>query len=146
MAFKEGEKERIRKAVQTYLSKKKKKNNSMTPEDFYRKKEASWIKALRNKVSTENSNKEKAKAILKVTKKPSDPYNNRQSFSKTMNNLRSKLPTSPWKQAAVVAGLASEYGHQVGEKKQNSEKWNKRQSRKVLLQNRHCIYHARKGR
>ena len=34
-----------------------------------------------------------------------------------MNNLRSKLPTSPRKQAAVVAGLASEYGYQFGGKK-----------------------------
>ena len=71
----------------------------MTPEDlrdYKKKEEASRIKALRNrKISTENSNKGKAKVILKVTKKPSDPYNNRQSFSKTMNNLRSKLPTSP---------------------------------------------------
>ena len=43
----------------------------MTPEDLkdYKKKEAFRIKALRNmKVSTEHSNKEKAKAILKVTK------------------------------------------------------------------------------
>ena len=48
-----------------------KKKNSMTPEDLkdYKKKEAFRIKALRNmKVSTEHSNKEKAKAILKVTK------------------------------------------------------------------------------
>ena len=51
----------------------------MTPEDLrdYKKKEASRIKALRNKkVSTKNSNKEKAKAILAVTKKPSNPYKN----------------------------------------------------------------------
>ena len=50
----------------------------MTPEDLrdYKKKEASRIKALRNKVSTENSNKEKAKAILAVTKKPSNPCKN----------------------------------------------------------------------
>ena len=92
----------------------------MTPEDFYRKKEASWIKALRNKVSTENSNKEKAKAILKVAKKPSNPYKNQQSFSKAMNNLRSKLPTSPRNQAAVVAGLGREHGYHFGGKKHKS--------------------------
>ena len=95
----------------------------MTPEDLrdYKKKEASRIKALRNKkVSTENSNKEKAKAILAVTKKLSNPYKNWQSFSKTMNNLRSKLPTSPWKQAPFVAGLANQYGYQFGEKKHKS--------------------------
>ena len=95
VAFKEAEKDRIRKAVQTHRSKKK---DSVTPEDLkvYKKREASRIKALRNKkVSTENSNKEKAKVILKVTKKPSNPYKNRQSFSKAMNNLRSKLRTSP---------------------------------------------------
>ena len=117
VAFKEAEKERIRKAVQSHQSKKK---DNMTPEHLkdYKKREASRIKAFRNKkVSTENSNKEKAKVILKVTKKPSNPYKNRQSFSKAMNNLRSKLPTSPRKQAAVVAGLASEYGYQFGGKK-----------------------------
>ena len=93
--------------------------DSMTPEELkdYKKREASRIKALRNKkVSTENSNKEKTKAILKVTKKLSNPYKNQQSFSKAMNNLRSKLPTSPRKQAAVVAGLAREYGYQFGGK------------------------------
>ena len=43
----------------------------MTPEDLkaYKKKEAFRVKALRNKkFSTQHSNKEKAKAILKVTK------------------------------------------------------------------------------
>lgn len=56
VAFKEAEKERTRKAVQTDRSKKK---DSMTPEDFYKKKEASGITALRNKkVSTEHSDKE----------------------------------------------------------------------------------------
>ena len=48
----------------------------MTPEDLkdYKKKEASRTKAFRNKeVSTIHSNKEKAKAILKVTKKLSNP-------------------------------------------------------------------------
>ena len=70
----------------------------MTPEDFYKKKEASGITALRNKkASTEHSNKEKARAILKVTKKTSNPYKNRQSFHKAINHLRSKLPTSPRK-------------------------------------------------
>ena len=51
----------------------------MTPEDLkaYKKKEAFTVKALRNKkFSTQHSNKEKAKAILKVTKKPSNPYKN----------------------------------------------------------------------
>ena len=37
-----------------------------------------------------------------------------------MNNLRSKLPTCPRKQAAVVVGLASEYGYQFGGKKHKS--------------------------
>ena len=94
----------------------------MTPEDLkdYKKREASRIKALRHKVSTENSNKEKAKTILKVTKKQPNPYKNRQSLSKAMNNLRSKLSTSPGKQAAVVVGLASEYGYQFGGKKHKS--------------------------
>ena len=43
----------------------------MTPKDLndYKKKEASRMKALRNKkVSSEHSGKEKVKAILKVTK------------------------------------------------------------------------------
>ena len=89
----------------------------MTPEDLkaYKKKEAFRVKALRNKkFSTQHSNKEKAKAILKVTKKPSNLYKNQQSFSKALNGLRSKLQTSPRKQAAVVAGLTSKYGYQFG--------------------------------
>ena len=48
----------------------------MTPEDLkdYKKKEASRTKAFRNKkVSTTHSNKEKAEAIFKVTKKLSNP-------------------------------------------------------------------------
>ena len=76
VAFKEAEKERTRKAVQTDRSKKK---DSMTPENLqdYKKKEAFRIKALRDKkISTQHSKKEKAKVILKVTKKPSNPYKN----------------------------------------------------------------------
>ena len=37
-----------------------------------------------------------------------------------MNDVRSRLPTSPREQAAVVAGLASEYGYQFGGKKHKS--------------------------
>ena len=37
-----------------------------------------------------------------------------------MNHLRSKLPTSPQKHAAVVAGLASGCGYQFGGKKNKS--------------------------
>ena len=76
VAFKEAEKERTRKAVQTDRSKKK---DSMTPENLqdYKKKEAFRIKALRDKkISTQHFKKEKAKVILKVTKKPSNPYKN----------------------------------------------------------------------
>ena len=86
----------------------------MIPGDLkaYKKKEAFRVKAL--KFSTQHSNKEKAKAILKVTKKPTNPHKNQQSFSKALNDLRSKLQTSPRKQAAVVAGLTSKYGYQFG--------------------------------
>ena len=73
VAFKEAEKERTRKAVQTDRSKKK---DSMTPENLqdYKKKEAFRIKALRDKkISTQHSKKEKAKVILKVTKKTVKP-------------------------------------------------------------------------
>ena len=47
-AFKEAEKERIRKTVQSHRSKKE---GTMTPEDLrdYKMKEASIIKVLRNK-------------------------------------------------------------------------------------------------
>ena len=45
---------------------------------------------------------------------------NQQSFSKALNGLRSKLQTSPRKQAAVVAGLTSKYGYQFGWKKHKS--------------------------
>ena len=48
VAFKEAEKERIRKAVQSHQSKKK---DNMTPEHLkdYKKREASRIKAFRNR-------------------------------------------------------------------------------------------------
>ena len=120
VAFKKVEKERIRKDVQTHLSKKK---DNKTTEDLkdYKKKEAFRIKALWNKkVSTEHSNIEKAKTIFKVTKKPLNPYKNQQRFSKVLNDVRSRLPISPQKQAAVVSGLASEYGYQFGGKKHKS--------------------------
>ena len=37
-----------------------------------------------------------------------------------MNDLRSKLPTSPQKQAAVVAVLTNKYNYQFGGKKHES--------------------------
>ena len=102
VSFKKAEKERMRIDVQTHRSKKK---DNMTTEDLkdYKKKEAFRIKALWNKkVSTEHSNKEKAKTIFKVTKKPLNPYKNQQKFSKVLNDVRSRLPTSPRKQAALL--------------------------------------------
>ena len=82
--YKAAERERIRKAVQ-----------------------ASRIEALRMK---KKHAKEEAKALLKMTKTPPNPYKSRQSFSKAVNRLKSDLPESPRKQAAVIAKLAGEYG------------------------------------
>ena len=55
------------------------------------------IKALRNKkrASTEQTSKEKAKALLqKASTKHKNPYKGRQSFSKAMNKVRVDLPSS----------------------------------------------------
>ena len=75
--------------------------------DNYKKNEASRIEALRMK---KKNAKEEAKALLKMTKTPPNPYKSWQSFSKAVNRLKSDLPESPRKQAAVIAKLAGEYG------------------------------------
>ena len=95
---------------------RKKQKLDMTPEELidHQKKEATRIRALRNKKKaiTEQSTKEKAKAMLHIiSAKQKNPYKTQQSFSKAMNRLRCDLPASPRKRAAVVQGLASEYGY-----------------------------------
>ena len=75
--------------------------------DNFKKNEASRIEALRMK---KKNAKEEAKALLKMTKTPPNPYKSRQSFSKAVNWLKTDLPESPRKQAAVIAKLAGEYG------------------------------------
>ena len=79
----------------------------------FKEKEVPRIRALRNKKrsANEQTNKEKAKALLQIaSKKQKNPYKSRQSFSKALNKVRADLPSSSWKQAAVVQGIASEYG------------------------------------
>ena len=52
------------------------------------------------------------------------PYKTRQSFSKALNKVKTNLPSSPQKQAAVVEGLAKEYDYQVKPLRNKSEKIN----------------------
>ena len=111
--FKKTERERVKKAMQ---QNRKKQKLNMTPEALidHQKKEATRIRALRNKkkIITEQSTKEKAKAMLHIfSAKQKNPYKTRKSFSKAMNRLRCDLPGSPRKQTAVVQGLASEFGY-----------------------------------
>ena len=72
--------------------------------DNFKKNEASHIKALRMK---KNIAKEEAKALLKMTKTPPNPYKSRQSFSKAVNRTFQNHPRKP---AAVIAKLVGEYG------------------------------------
>ena len=71
--------------------------------DNFKKNEASRIEALRMK---KKNTKEESKALLKMTKSPPNPYKSLQSFSKAVNRLKSDLPESPRKNAAVIAKLA----------------------------------------
>ena len=70
--------------------------------------------------SQKKKNKEKAKAMLKLTKRE-NPYKTRRSFSKFQNRVRNELPSSPQKQSAIVEGLASEFGYKVRPSRNNTE-------------------------
>ena len=74
--FKKTERERVKKAMQ---QNRKKQKLNMTPEALidHQKKEATRIRALRNKkkIITEQSTKEKAKAMLHIfSAKQKNPY------------------------------------------------------------------------
>ena len=55
-----------------------------------------------------------------ASKKRKNPYKSRQSFSEALNKVRADLPSSPQKQAAVVQGIASEYGYQFRSHEENT--------------------------
>ena len=121
----------------------------MTPGELkgFRKTEAACIKALRNKKKallakqTENLNKEKTKVMLKLTN-CEDPYKTRQSSSKAMNRVRTEIQLSPRKQAAIVEGLASEFGYQVRPSRNNTEHLNHDKIKQSFYQKYH-LYNAR---
>ena len=113
LEFTEKERERSRKAMQ---AKRWKEWENMTPQEIhdFKEKEAARIRALRNKKRTANeqTNKEKAKALLQIaSKKRKNPYKSRQRISKALNKVRA---------AAVVQGIASEYGYQFRSHEENT--------------------------
>ena len=129
--LKEKERERVGKAMQ---NKQKKEQEQMIPNELrdFKNSEAARIKALRNKMKEliskqkEKQHKETAIAMLNMTASSrKNPYKTQQTFSKAINRVRAELPTSPWKQAAVVEGLASQYGYQVKKFRNNSKNPNK---------------------
>ena len=127
--LKEKERERVGKAMQN-----KQEQEQMIPNELrgFKNSEAARIKALRNKMKEliskqkEKQHKETAIAMLNMTASSrKNPYKTQQTFSKAINRVRAELPTSPWKQAAVVEGLASQYGYQVKKFRNNSKNPNK---------------------
>ena len=49
----------------------------------------------KKRTANEQTNKEKAKALLQIaSKKQKNPYKSRQSFSKALNKVRADLPSS----------------------------------------------------
>lgn len=87
-------------------------------QSFMKQKESFINKT--NIKSQKKKNKEKAKAMLKLTKRE-NPYKTRRSFSKFQNRVRNELPSSPQKQAAIVEGLAGEFGYKVRPSRNNTE-------------------------
>lgn len=61
--------------------------------------------------------------MFELTKRE-NPYKTRQSFSKAKNRMKTELPSSLWKQAAIIDSLASEFGYQVGPSRDNTEHLN----------------------
>ena len=75
----------------------------------------------KKRTANEQTNKEKAKALLQIaSKKQKNHYKSRQSFSKALNKVRADLPSSPQKQAAVIQKIAIEYGYQVRSHEENT--------------------------